>query len=59
MSKPSNGDAPIKARIETVVVPLRKYRTLCEDVRFLACLEAAGVDSWEGYERAQELFNED
>lgn len=25
---------------------------------FLSCLEAAGVDNWDGYEEAQKMFNE-
>lgn len=30
-----------------------------EDVDFLACLEAQGVDNWSGYEFAQEMYRED
>ena len=32
---------------------------LKEDIKFLRCLEAAGVDNWSGYDYAQELFQED
>lgn len=30
-----------------------------EDVIWLRCLEAAGVDNWEGYEIAAEMYNEE
>lgn len=30
-----------------------------EEVAFLRCLEAAGVDGWEGYEDAQRMFTEE
>jgi len=30
-----------------------------EDSNFLNCLRQAGVDNWEGYEDAQELFDEE
>jgi len=37
-----------------------EYNTLAKDQEFLRCLQAAGVDNWEGYEvacrmRADEL----
>lgn len=28
-----------------------------KDVEFLGCLNAAGVDNWDGYEQAQEMFD--
>lgn len=30
-----------------------------EDSNWLSCLEATGVDNWEGYGIAQDLFNEE
>ena len=30
-----------------------------EEVRFLHCLRAAGVDNWEGYDVAQDMFADD
>lgn len=30
-----------------------------EDIEFLNCLRAAGVDNWEGYECAQDLMEYD
>lgn len=35
------------------------YTGLVEDQAFLQCLEAAGVDNWDGYEIAQEMMEED
>lgn len=36
------------------------YTELVEHADFLNCLEAAGVDNWDGYSIAQEMFyNED
>ena len=32
--------------------------SLVEDSNFLNCLKQAGVDNWEGYEYAQELYEE-
>ena len=34
----------------------RDLYELGEEVRFLRCLEAAGVDNWDGFDYAQELF---
>lgn len=28
------------------------------DAKFFECLKSVGVDSWEGYEEAQDLFTE-
>ena len=32
---------------------------LVDDQSFLHCLESAGVDNWDGYECAQEMFQSD
>ncbi|MDT8900636.1 hypothetical protein [Anaeroselena agilis] len=37
---------------EVVIVPKAEYDRLQERDKFLSCLEAAGVDNWEGYEDA-------
>lgn len=35
-----------------------KYRDSLEDsLFFLQCLESCGVDNWEGYEEAVEMYN--
>lgn len=44
---------------ETVTIPKENYDALCEDSDFLEALRSAGVDNWEGYEIAQEIFQED
>ena len=40
----------------TYVMPLKKYNKLAADSQFLDALYAAGVDSWEGFEQAQEIY---
>ena len=41
-----------KADENTVLVPRTEYERLLEDSEFLARLQAAGVDNWEGYGEA-------
>lgn len=36
-----------------------EYEDLLTDSKFLSCLQAAGVDNWDGYDYAVEIFNED
>jgi hypothetical protein len=43
---------------ETVTIPKAEYKELLEESKWLMCLEAAGVDSWEGVEYAQEMMEE-
>jgi len=43
---------------ETVTISKAEYERLLEDSEFLSCLEAAGVDNWEGYSYAHEMMNE-
>lgn len=40
-----------------VVISSEQWQDLMEDIRFLAALQAAGVDNWEGYETACQLYN--
>lgn len=45
---------------ETVTISKEHYDELIEDQAFLSCLQAAGVDNWDGYSEAQEMYqNED
>lgn len=44
---------------ETVTISKKEYESLLEDRKWLQALEGAGVDNWEGYDFARELFNED
>ena len=39
-------------------IPQNELGTLILKAKMYDCLEAVGVDSWEGYETAQELFND-
>ena len=41
-----------------VTMTLQEYEDLYEDQVFLKCLQHAGVDNWEGYEYAQEEFQQ-
>lgn len=43
---------------ESVMVSKKMYDSLVEDVRFLRCLEQAGVDNWEGFSHAHEILAE-
>jgi len=42
---------------KTITISLKEYEELQEAANFLGCLEATGVDNWEGYDEAVELFN--
>lgn len=35
-----------------------KIEELEKELYFLSCLDAAGVDNWDGYDYAQEMFQE-
>lgn len=41
---------------ETVTISKRVYDTLLKAAEKLECLEAAGVDNWEGYGYAMEMM---
>lgn len=41
-----------------VTIPMERLAELAEQARFLACLEEAGVDNWEGYSEAARKFIE-
>ena len=42
---------------ELVEITKEEYSKLLEDQRWLQALESAGVDNWEGYDWAVDLFN--
>lgn len=44
---------------KTVTISEVEYKALLRDQKWLNCLEAAGVDNWEGYEYAAEMLPED
>lgn len=43
----------------TVTLPMAMYDELLEDSRWLVALQNAGVDNWNGYDFARELYNEE
>jgi hypothetical protein len=40
----------------TVTIPKADYEVMVAHCQLLACLQAAGVDNWEGYSFAQEML---
>lgn len=45
--------------MQTVTITQEEHETLMEDREFLRALKAAGVDNWEGYDYACELYHEE
>lgn len=43
---------------ETVTITKKEYDDLLKDSEWLSCLEAAGVDNWQGYEDAIQMLKE-
>lgn len=43
---------------DTIVISVSEYEQLRKDSDWLACLEAAGVDNWQGIDQAIDLQNE-
>ena len=41
-----------------VKITQERYDELVENERWVECLETAGVDNWEGYDYACDLFRE-
>ncbi len=41
-----------------VTITEEEYNKLLENKAWLYCLEAVGVDNWEGYDIARKMFNE-
>lgn len=42
-----------------VTITRAEYDELLDSEYFLSCLEAAGVDNWQGYEFACDMYKED
>jgi len=42
-----------------VAISYSEYERFLKIAAFLEALEAAGVDNWEGYSNAQEIFEEE
>lgn len=43
---------------EMVAITRKRYEHLCERDTWLGCLEAAGVDNWNGFEVARKTLRE-
>lgn len=43
---------------QTVTVDLKEYLRMIDRLDWLDCLEAAGVDNWEGVSCAREMYEE-
>lgn len=44
---------------DTITISLQEYNELIKDSEFLLALRHAGVDNWEGYGYAQDLYAKD
>lgn len=44
---------------EIVTISKEEYDTLLDAQEFLSCLEACGVDNWDGYSDAKAMMRED
>lgn len=44
--------------VEMITIPKSEYDRLCEDSLMLNCLEAAGVDNWDGFDEAINIRKE-
>lgn len=42
--------------VEMVTIPKYEYEELLDALEFLQCLEACGVDSWDGYDTAADMY---
>lgn len=42
---------------EMILVHKQEYAELKEQAVWLECLEAAGVDNWDGYDIAKEMYD--
>jgi hypothetical protein len=42
---------------ETITISKEEHTQLLEDSHFLQCLQDAGVDNWDGYDFAQEMYD--
>lgn len=49
-----NGDS-IRDRLNELATKVEKVE---EDAKFLRCLEASGVDNWDGFDYAHEMMDE-
>jgi hypothetical protein len=43
---------------EMVTITKKEYDKLLDDSHLLSCLRAAGVDNWDGWDNAIDLYND-
>ena len=43
---------------EVVTISKQEYDQLVKDSIWLSCLESAGVDNWDGFDMAQDIYDE-
>lgn len=43
---------------EYITIKLKDWEEVCDDSHLLKCLQAAGVDNWDGYDYAIEMYND-
>ena len=43
---------------EMITISKAVYDELCQESLWLSCLEAAGVDNWDGFDYALEIMDE-
>jgi hypothetical protein len=48
-----------KSDKETITISKEEYDDLVRDSAFLRCLEAAGVDNWDGISEAHRILEEE
>jgi len=41
---------------DNIVIPLNAFQDMRDDLIWLRCLEKAGVNSWEGRNKAEEIY---
>ena len=58
MSKVYEHDSVVETG-EIITISVEHYDEILDDVRFLNALRAAGVDNWDGYDYALEIYNEE
>ena len=44
--------------METVTMSKKDYEAMLDKLEFLECLIACGVDNWQGYDDAQEMYQQ-
>jgi hypothetical protein len=44
---------------QTITIPVKEYENMVERLNWLDCLEAAGVDNWQGIDEAINIRDEE